>query len=99
MPAYVKTTWVNGSTEPISADNLNNIEGGIENAAAKDVANVFTDVQSATAVTEDNSVAFTSGNNIKIIATAANLTVTSQTINTSGTLVISSAENITGFGV
>lgn len=28
--AYSKTTWVNGSTPPINATNLNHIEAGIE---------------------------------------------------------------------
>jgi hypothetical protein len=30
--AYIKTTWVNGSTAPINATNLNKIEDGIYNA-------------------------------------------------------------------
>ena len=29
--AYTKTTWVNGSAPPISAENLNNMEDGIYN--------------------------------------------------------------------
>ena len=33
--AYTKTTWVNGSAPPLSAENLNKIEDGIYNAHAE----------------------------------------------------------------
>jgi hypothetical protein len=36
MPAYSKTTWVNGTTPAINATNLNKIEQGIADAVRKD---------------------------------------------------------------
>jgi hypothetical protein len=36
MPAYTKTTWVNGTTPAINATNLNKIEQGIADAVRKD---------------------------------------------------------------
>ena len=64
-----------------------------------DVAGNFTSNQGITFVTsEDNSIAFNSGNNLSFTATAANITVTNQTAGKSGTLVIASADNITGWG-
>jgi len=64
-----------------------------------DVAGSFTTLQGITTVTsEDNSVAFNSGNNLSFTATAANITVTNQTVDKGGTLIIASADNITGWG-
>lgn len=39
MINYIKTTWVNNGAPPISAENLNNIENGIE-AATEAITNV-----------------------------------------------------------
>jgi len=64
-----------------------------------DVAGNFSTLQGITTITsEDNSIAFNSGNNLSFTATAANITVTNQTVDNGGTLIIASAENITGFG-
>ena len=62
------------------------------------VSGSFTASQRATFVTtEDMSIAFDSGNNISFTATAISISVVSQTAGQSGTLVIDSADLITGW--
>ena len=95
--AYPPTTWTNDSGEHISADNLNNIEQGIVAAARRDTAQTFTAPQRASINGGDNSIAFDDENNFSFTATAANITVTNQTIGQGGTLIIAAAENITGW--
>jgi len=66
--------------------------------AALNVAQTFTEPQRGAIGAGDNSIAFNDSNNFSFTATAANITVTNQTAGQSGTLVIASADNITGWG-
>ena len=66
--------------------------------AKLNVEQSFTAPQRATAVTEDASIAFNSGNNIKFSMTVdAALTIVNQTIDQSGVIVITGADHITGY--
>ena len=67
--------------------------------AKLDVAQSFTEPQRTNiALFQDNSINFNQANNFELTATAADITVTTQTIGQSGTLVIASANLITGWG-
>jgi hypothetical protein len=66
--------------------------------AKLDVAQSFTAAQRTSTTAGDNSIAFNDNNNHTFTATAANVTVTNQTIGQSGFITVTTAENITGWG-
>ena len=62
--AYTKTTWVNGSAPPISAENLNNMENGI-----------YTNDQKIAALTDDIKIKSLTGNDApSAVSVPSNLT-------------------------
>ena len=53
--AYTKTTWINGETPAINADNLNKIETGLDDIHNKGKIHQYTEVNAATYTpTEDD---------------------------------------------
>ena len=66
--------------------------------AKTDVAQTFSAAQRTSTTAEDNAISFNGNNNFTLTATAANITVTNQTIGQGGTIVITTASNITGWG-
>jgi len=66
--------------------------------AGNNIAQTFTEAQRTSTAAGDNSIAFNDDNNNTLTATAANITVTNQTIGQGGTIIITTAENITGWG-
>ena len=70
----------------------------IGTAAQLGVVQTFTEPQRTSVSTGDNSIAFNDSQNFSFTATAANITVTDQTINQAGRIRILLAENVTGWG-
>jgi len=70
----------------------------ITGAAALATAQTFTEAQRTAINSGDNSIAFDDENNFAFTASAANITVTNQTVGQAGTIVITTASNITGWG-
>lgn len=83
----------------ISGDIGDTVQAFDANTAKSDVAQTFSEAQRTGTTAGDNSIAFNSDNNHTLTATAANLSVTNQTIGQSGTIIITDAENLTGFTV
>ena len=84
---YVNTTYDN--TDFVDLTSTQSVGG----------AKTFTSPVGITIVTtENNSIAFNSGNNLSFTASTSTIVVTNQTSGRGGTLVIASADNITGWG-
>ena len=67
-------------------------------SAKKNEAQTFTEAQRTSTTAGDNSIAFNDDNDHTLTATAANITVTNQTIGQGGTITITDAETLTGWG-
>ncbi len=66
--------------------------------AQLDATNVYTAPQIAAITAEDNAIDFDATNNFTLTATAANITASNLNVGQAGTIVITTAENITGWG-
>lgn len=80
------------------ADIGSTVQAYDADTAKTDVAQIFTAAQRTSTTAGDNSIAFNDNNNHTFTATAANVTVTNQTVGQGGTIVITTASNITGWG-
>ena len=97
LSIYGSTTVAKAITSDLPATIDNHLIRKGE-AAVLAEAQTFTEAQRTSTTAGDNSIAFNDDNNHTLTATATNITVTNQTIGQSGTIRITTAENVTGWG-
>jgi hypothetical protein len=90
--------------EPLDTTILKNLDIGVTvqgydiDTTKNDVSNTFTKPQSTSITSSSNAIVFSTSNNFTITATATLITASGLTVGQSGTIVISAAENVTGWG-
>ena len=86
------------ATIVVDADIGTSVQGYDADTAKTDVAQTFTEPQRTTVEVGANALALTDKQTLSFTATAADITVASQTAGQAGTFRVLSSENITGWG-